>query len=71
MEHQIISMSRINYKKFVEDFAFTHYGCMCCRKQNCGDLCQFECDFELLIQWINDSPHVDEEQQLDIKNYII
>lgn len=64
-------MNKFNYRKFTHDYAKMHYGCSCCKNSNkCKNNCIFELDFYKLIECINDSSHVDEEQQLDIKNYI-
>ena len=63
---------KINYQKFVEDFASIQYGCLCCKNSSkCSNECCFEMDFVKLIDCINDSPHRDEEEQLNIKNYFI
>lgn len=64
---------KINYQKFVEDFASIHYGCLCCKSSGkCKDECYFEMDFSKLIDWINDGSHVDNElDKLNIKDYII
>lgn len=63
--------TKINYQKFVEEWAKMCYGCLCCKNSGrCKDNCIFELDFYKLIDCFNDSPHVDENQQLDIKNYI-
>ena len=64
-------MNKINYKKFVEDFASIQYGCLCCKDSGkCINECYFEMDFAKLIDCINDNPHRDDLDRLDIEDYI-
>lgn len=63
---------KINYKKFVEDWAEMYYGCSCCKNsRKCKEDCDFALDFEKLINDVNESPHVDEDQQLNLQDYFV
>ena len=64
-------MSKINYKKFVEDWAEVEFGCLCCKNSGkCNQDCNFELDFTRVIEEINDDPMNNASYYLDINDYI-